>query len=355
MTPPRILLPDRAGVHPSLAAAPPLGEYGPGDASLTATWPALQAGLRLLFGTTRPVLLDALPVAAWLDAVLRTGVHHRVLVLVTGAAGERLARAVEACGKDAVRLHVPAGRALEADVARRFLDGPPFDAVLIPHVEAGTGVLEPLAELAATWRSDDCLVLADVSYTLGALPLAVDAWQLDAAFAPSHLGLGLSAGLSFCVASDRLLARVRAAPARGWALDLLRHVAAAERGRPLHAPPPAALGELLALVERLGVAESLSARVARHEALRGEVDAWAARRGLPLLAAAGRRAPTLSVMRVAPRRATDLVGAMRARGQLLGRPLDDRDDVDVAIGHMGDLAPGELAEALVVLAALLDE
>jgi alanine-glyoxylate transaminase/serine-glyoxylate transaminase/serine-pyruvate transaminase len=307
-----------------------------------------------LFGTSRPVLVDALPASAWLDGVLRTAVLHRVLVLVTGTGGERLARAAEGCGKEAVRLHVAAGRALEAEVARQFLDGPPFDAVLIPHVEPGTGVLEPLAELAATWRSDGCLVLADVGYTLGAMPLAVDAWGLDAAWAPSHLALGLSPGLSCAVLSDRLLARVRGAPARGWALDLLRHVAAAERGRPLHAPPPAAMGELLALLDRLGDTGALAARSARHAALRAEVDVWAARRGVSLRASEGRRAPTLSVLRVAPRSAAQVLGAMRERGFALGRPLDDGGDAEVALGHMGDLDPAELAMALDALGQVLE-
>jgi len=345
----RHFLPDRADVHADLTAAEPLGELGPGDPAVVAAWPGLQAGLGALFGTRGRVMIDPLPPSAWFDAVLRTGVRKRVLVLVTGPVGERFARAAEACGKEAVRLHVPPGRALEPDVARQFLDGPPFDAVLIPHVEPGSGLLEPLAELAGVWRSEACVVIADVTYSIGAVALDIDRAGIDFAVGASHLALGLPPGLSFATASDRLLARVRDTGARGWALDLLRHVAAAERGRPLHLPSAGLLGALQRQLRRIEAAGGPEARAARHAAMRRHVDAWAGAGGLELAAPPSRRAPMLSVLRTGERSAAGIIELLEAQGVAVATPLDDRSDRAIAFGHMADLELGDLDALLPLL------
>ena len=347
----RYYLPDRANVHSELATAAPLGELGPGDPAIVSTWPRLQAGLGALFGTRRQVMIDPLPPSVWFDAVLRTAVTRRVLVLVTGPAGERFARDAEACGKEAVRLHVPPGRALDADVARQFLDGPPFDAVLIPHVEPGTGLLEPLAELAGVWRSQSCVVIADLTHSLGAVPLGIDAAGIDFAVGASHLSFGLPPGLSFATASDRVLARVRDTAARGWALDLLRHSAAAERGRPLHLPSARLMGMLLRQLERIEISGGIGARAGTHQAMRRRVDAWADARGLELAAPAAQRAPMLSVLRTGEHSAAALIEALHERDVAVTTPLDDRSDRAIAFGHMADLELGELD----VLLSSLDE
>jgi aspartate aminotransferase-like enzyme len=346
-------LPDRANIHPDLAAAPPLGELGPGDPAIVAAWPRLQAGLGALFGTTRRVMIDPLPASAWFDAVLRTGVTRRVLVLVGGRAGERYARDAEACGKEVVRLHVRPGDALTPEVARQFLDGPPFDAVLIPHVEPGTGMLQPLAELSRVWRSESCIVIADVTHTLGAVPLAIDEAGIDFAVGASHLALGLPPGLSFAIASDRLLDRVRSTAARGWALDLLRHAAAAERARPLHMPAASLMGAFAAQLARIDASGGIAARAARHAALRRQVDAWAEAHAVRQPTPAGHRAPVLSVLQTGGVGAAALVEALYQRGVAVSTPLDDASDAAIAIGHMADMEPATLDVLLDSLGALL--
>jgi aspartate aminotransferase-like enzyme len=345
----RHFLPDRADVHPDLTAAEPLGELGPGDPAVVAAWPGLQSGLGVLFGTRGRVMIDPLPPSAWFDAVLRTGVRKRALVLVTGPVGERFARAAEACGKEAVRLHVPPGRALEPDVARQFLDGPPFDAVLIPHVEPGSGLLEPLADLARVWRSESCVVIADVTHSIGAVLLDIDRAGIDFAVGASHLALGLPPGLSFATASDRLLARVRETGARGWALDLLRHAAASERGRPLHLPAAGLLGALRRQLGRIEASGGPAARAARHDALRRHVDAWAVGCGLELAAPPSRRAPMLSVLRTGDRSAAAIIELLHERGVAVATPIDDRSDRAIAFGHMADLEVGDLDALLPLL------
>ncbi len=352
----RAFLPGPCAVRPALRDAPPLAPLGAGDPSLPAAFARLQPGLRALFGTARDVVVDGLPGSALLEAAIRSGVRKRVLVVSGGHFGGRLARAATSCGREVVELNVAAGRPLDAALARRFLDGPPVDAVLVSHAESGTGLLAPVAELCAVWRErHDCLVLLDAVATFGGAPLAVDAWGVDFAYGTSHLALGLPPGLSFAVLGPRFLERALHLADRGWALDLLRHQEAARRGRTLHTPPAPLLGMLDAQLAAIAAAGGAEARWARHAALAARVAEWvAARPPLALVAPEGHRAPTLSVVRLPEgRRAMEVVAAMTARGFAVAAAFGDLADRALAIGHMGDLTLPELDAMLAALDEVL--
>jgi aspartate aminotransferase-like enzyme len=193
------------------------------------------------------------------------------------------------------------------------------------------------------------VVIADVTHSMGAVHLDIDRAGIDFAVGASHLALGLPPGLSFVAASDRLLARVREAGARGWALDLLRHLAASQRGRPLHLPSAALLGALQRQLARIEASGGPAVRAARHAALRRQVDAWAEACGLELAAPASRRAPMLSVLRTGARSAAGIIERLHERGVAVAAPLDDRSDRAIAFGHMADLEPGALDALLPLL------
>jgi aspartate aminotransferase-like enzyme len=114
------------------------------------------------------------------------------------------------------------------------------------------------------------------------------------------------------------------------------------------------MGALRARLEQLGGEGGMAAWFARHAALRAHVDGWAERAGARIVAAAGRRAPTHTL--VAPpagRSAGAVLHELRLRGFVLGTPLDASDDAAIAFGHMGDVEPADLDPMLEALAASL--
>lgn len=210
-----------------------------GDSSRADLLARLERPLRHLFRTTRPVLLADCSPAGMMEAAVRNGVQERMLAVVGGPEGEQFARVAEACGKEVVRAFVRPGETLQAAHLARFLEGPGVDAVALAHVEPETGVVAPLEELARVVRSaEDVLLFVDVRFSLGAVPVEFDLWQLDFVLAGGAGPLALPAGLSLAAASKRLMARAGSLADRGWYFDLAR-LEREVRARELTIAPPA--------------------------------------------------------------------------------------------------------------------
>ncbi|MGK2963740.1 MAG: alanine--glyoxylate aminotransferase family protein, partial [Gemmatimonadaceae bacterium] len=69
----------------------------------------LQAGLRDVFITRRPVYVAASSGTGLMEAAIRAIPAGRILSLVNGAFSERFAHIAEACGRDVDRYEVPWG------------------------------------------------------------------------------------------------------------------------------------------------------------------------------------------------------------------------------------------------------
>src|SRR6266705_1349469 len=88
-------------------------------------------------------------------------VGTRVLVIVTGYFGDRLAQMCERYGADVRRLDVEWGRACDPDRLRAALALAPADIVAMVHAETSTGVLNPVETLAPIGRDHGALTIVD--------------------------------------------------------------------------------------------------------------------------------------------------------------------------------------------------
>lgn len=319
-----------------------------------ALFASLQPPLRRLFRTTRPVLITASSASGLVEAAIRSAVEHRVLVVVGGFFGEWLAGIAEACGRDVVRLSVPAGCTLEPDQLERLLDGPPVDAVALVHSDTSTGALAPLADLSRVIRSrSDALVLVDAVTSIGASPVETDAWGLDFVFTGSQKALALPPGLGLGVASERLLQRASRLRDRGWYFDLLKYDRAARTDRPTQTPALSLVYALERQLSRIDAEGGIEARWSRHRAMLEVMEGWAAQHPeFRLLAPPDRRSWAVATVTPPPDRvAPALIRAMRAKGFTLASGLGELAEQVIRIGHMGDLRPEHLEVMLAQLAA----
>ncbi len=351
----RFFNPGPVEVDPEVARAmlrPMIGHRGPEARALVGR---CQPGLQALFGTTRPVMLATGSATAMMEAAIRSGVREQVLCIVSGTFGERFADTAERCDKTVVRLHVPRGGVLEPDVLEKMMDGPPVDAVTMVHSETSTGALAPIAELIARFReSKDVVTIVDAVSSLGGMPIDTDQWGADFVFTGSQKALGLPPGLSFAVASTRFIERAHSLDNRGFYLDVVDLLRAAEESR---FPQTPALPIVYALETQLGciAQEGLPARFARHRAMREQVEAWVAGHGrCGIYAPPGRRADTVTALTLRPeRQASDVARALASDGWTVAIGIEQDEERLIRIGHMGDVGQEQLAGLLAAIEPLL--
>lgn len=348
----RFFLPGPTAVHPEVLRAQVRGMIPHRGSAMRALWAAVQPTLQRLFGTKRPVYIAASSATGLMEAGVRNAVRRRALCLVHGAFGARFAEIVAGCGREAEILEGPPGTAPDPDAVARRLRAGDHDAVTVVHVETSTGAMAPLAELAAAVHEveratgREILLVVDAVTSVGAAPVEVDGWGLDWTLTGSQKALALPPGLAFAVASRRLLARAAAQPDRGRYGDAIEFERFAAEGETPTTPALTLLYALEAQVRRLE-AEGLAARFARHRAMAERVWDWAEARGVPVMAVAGARAPTVTALELpaAPR----LVAALAERGYVVGTGYGRWRDRYLRIGHMGEHGPEHVERLLAEL------
>ncbi len=223
------------------------------------------------------------------------GEGTRVLVVVTGYFGDRLAEICQRYGAMVTRLEVEWGRACEPDALRRHLSQTPADLVAMVHAETSTSVLNPVRELAAIARDHGALVLVDAVTSFGGHPLDAAAWGIDACYSCTQKCLGAPSGLAPVMFGPRALER--RVPCRSFYFDLGLLEGYWLRRKYHHTMSSTlvyALAEALAMVEE----EGLEARWERHERNHLAFADGLKARGLSLLPPEGERLWTLNAVRV---------------------------------------------------------
>ena len=248
----------------------------------------------------------------------------RVVSVVNGYFGARLAEMATRYGGDVRRVEGEWGRAIDAGALGRALDAGGADLVAVVHAETSTGVQNPVPEIAAAARAHDALVLVDAVTSLGGMPLDISAWDVDACYSGSQKCLGAPSGLAPIVFAPRALARRVAC--RSFYLDLALladYWVARKYHHTIAATLVYALREALTIVEE----EGLEARWARHERHHRVFTAGLEAMGMPLYPPAGERLWTLHTVRV-----PEGVDEAAVR-----RDLRERFDIEIGAG-MGPLA-----------------
>jgi alanine-glyoxylate transaminase/serine-glyoxylate transaminase/serine-pyruvate transaminase len=280
-----------------------------------------------------------------------TAPGSRVLVVVSGYFGDRLAQIFERYGARVTRLDVAWGQAADPTAVERSLASTPADLVAMVHGETSTGVRNPVAEIARIAATYGALTVVDAVTTLGAVPLDVHAWGIDACYACSQKGLGAPSGLSPITFSARALAK--RVPCRSFYLDvalLQQYWIERKYHHTISAPLVYALHAALEEVED----EGLDARWARHEQThRAFVDGLAAR-GWSLLPAEADRLWSLNAVSVP-------TGVNEAAVRIA---LRDRHQIEIGAGlgplagriwRVGLMGSGATAANVARLLAALDD
>ena len=333
---------------------PMIGHRGQGFKDLYA---GLQPKLQQLLYTKQLVFLSTSSAWGIMEGAIRNLVAKKVLNCMCGAFSDKWFDVSKRCGKEAEALEVPWGSPIRAAAVDAKLATGQFDALTVIHNETSTGVMSPLAEIAALKQKyPDVMFIVDTVSSMSALPLKFDALGIDVLLAGTQKAFALPPGFAVFVCSPAALAKAATIKDRGYYFDLVEFQKNAEQSM---TPSTPSIGHVYALASKLDdiFAEGLESRFARHRQTNQMTRDWAAKHGFVLFPEKGFESITLTCVSNGARpggRVVDvpkLQKLVKDRGFLIDGGYGKIKGTTFRISNMGD----ETEASMQPLFAALDE
>ena len=311
-------------------------------------------GMKPFFGTTSDVVMLSCAGSGGLEtAVVNTlSPGDKVLGVSIGSFGDRFAKIAGIYGADVTKLDAEWGYAAAADEVReRLRMMPDVKAVLLTHNETSTGVMNPIAELAAAVREEapEALILVDSVSGLGAVPFEMDAWGVDLVVTGSQKAWMAAPGLAMVAASERGWAATETAKMPRFYLDMRSHRESAAAGQTPFTP---AIGVVFQVDEglRLMTAEGKDAVFARHEACAAASRAGLEALGFELFADPAYASRTVTAAHLPEGHDWKTFnGAIKSHGVILAGGQGKLAGKIFRLGHLGSVTVEEILGVIAVL------
>jgi aspartate aminotransferase-like enzyme len=290
----KLYIPGPVEVSPDTYAAmaqPMIGHRGKGFQDLYAE---IQPMLQTLFGTKQQVFLSTSSAWGVMEGAIRNLVKKKVLNCCNGAFSDKWLDVSKRCGKEAEAYQVEWGQPiLAAEIDKRLATGE-FDAVTFIHNETSTGVLSPIAEIAALKKKyPDVMFITDSVSGFTTVPVNFDELGIDVLLTGSQKAFALPPGLALFTASEAAMARAATIHDRGYYFDFIEFKANGEKSMTPSTPCISLIYGLRHQLNKI-FAEGVDNRYARHAKLNGMVHEWVRRNGFEFFAPEGYRSKSLT-------------------------------------------------------------
>jgi 2-aminoethylphosphonate-pyruvate transaminase len=189
----------------------------------------------------------------------------KVLVPENGAYCKRIVRILDYLGRKSVVLpHAEEEPASAARIDAALAADPSITHVAQVHCETGTGILNPLDEIAAVAAKHGRALIVDAMSSYGAIPIDARTLRFDALIAASGKCLEGVPGMGFVIARRSALER-SAGNSSSLAMDLLDQWQYLQKtGQWRFTPPTHVLAALRAAIDQYQAEGGLAARLARY-------------------------------------------------------------------------------------------
>lgn len=271
--------------------SPMIGHRSQGFKDLYAR---IQPQLQQLLSTKQLVYISTSSAWGVMEGAIRNLVSKKALNCMCGAFSDKWLDVSKRCGKQAEALQVPWGSPIRAEEVDKKLASGQFDALTLIHNETSTGVMSPLAEIAALKKKyPEVMFIVDSVSSMTAVPLKFDQLGIDVLLAGTQKAFALPPGTALFVCSAAALAKASTMKDRGYYFDFVEFQKNAEQHM---TPSTPSIGHVFALESKLGdiFAEGLEARYARHQRTNRMTRDWATRHGFNLFPEKGYESLTLT-------------------------------------------------------------
>lgn len=284
--------------------------------------------------------------------------HGKVLVPNNGAYCQRILRILGVLGRACVALDFAEDEPADpARVEAALAADPTITHVALVHCETGTGILNPLPEIAAAVARQGRALIVDAMSSFGAIPIDARSMPFDAVIAASGKCLEGVPGMGFVIVRQQALEN-SAGRCHSLALDLHDQWTYLQRTTQWRFTPPThVVAALRAALDRYLAEGGLAARAGRYADNHRTLVDGLRRLGLSTFLADAVQAPIIVTFNAPASPNYDfqaLYRVVRERGFILypGK-LTQRETFRV--GCIGAIGRGEIAQAVAAIAAGLEQ
>jgi 2-aminoethylphosphonate-pyruvate transaminase len=207
---------------------------------------------------------------------------HRLLVVENGAYGERVRRMAERHAINHVVVGAPWTAPVAADAVASAIDDD-VDAIAVIHHETTSGLLNPIAEIAAVAKERDVRLVVDAVSSFGVEDIVLEDSGIDFLACSSNKCLHGLPGAAFVLVSPAGATRVAEVPAPSLYLDLAAYLAVETSGSVPFTPAIPAILALDAALRDFAVQGGSRERGRRYTERTGVLDRGFAELGLTQL------------------------------------------------------------------------
>lgn len=282
----------------------------------------------------------------------------KLLVLANGAYGQRMARLTAQMGR--AHAVIDFGETAPVDprrVAEALAADPAITHVGVIHCETSTGILNPLAEVAAVVAAAGRRLVIDAMSSFGALPILAGELAFDAVIASSNKCLDGVPGMGFVLVRETDLAAAEG-NSPSLSLDLLDQWRYLQRtGQWRYTPPTHVVAALAAALRQYDEQGGRPARLARYQANCAALLGGLERLGLKPFLAPELQAPVIVTVHAPAGTAWDFqrfYAAVKARGVVL-YPGKLTSVETFRVGCIGAIGAAEMGQAIDAIAHALNE
>jgi len=212
-------------VHPKVYEALAMPTIGHLDQRFINIMDEIKIMLRQVMGTKNEITLpmsgtgSAGMEAAFVNLVER---GDKVLVLVNGVFGKRMAEVARRLGAEVEECEFTWGTPVDPDRAAKKIREKKWQIVAIVHAETSTGVRNPVEVIGPLVHEAGALYIVDAVTSLGGIPVEVDAIGADLCYSGTQKCLSCPPGLAPLTISDRAIAKLKSRSTKvpNWYLDL---------------------------------------------------------------------------------------------------------------------------------------
>src|SRR3954469_9288730 len=172
-------VPGPTEIRPEILAQMTRPMMGHRGRAFEAMFARIEAGLRDVLLTARPVYVGATSATGFMEMAVRNAPPGPFLGLVNGAFSARFAKIAETCEREVDRVVVPWGTTYDFDSVESALSKRQYVAVTVAHSETSTGVLTDVRAVAELAHRYGAICIVDSVSGAGGAELMVDRWGLD--------------------------------------------------------------------------------------------------------------------------------------------------------------------------------